>query len=358
MIDEHAAWKVLSGVADSAFRSGVLIMLTAAALCVFRVGNPIARLHAWRMALIASCVLPVLSAVSPRMVAVSSAPVADLAQMAMLSPSRATPGSSPQIMPSGKDVSATTLEPPAPVAVVPPATLLIAVYAIGVATLLLRVVVGCWYCRRLRRTADPISARLLEASAVFQSAVAKVPMTIGIIRPVIVLPEDWRGWPSSMLDAVLVHESAHIRRRDQLTLARGPLSNRAVVQSRGLVVAVRGFALRRGSQRPGGTRHWCRAARIRQDNHFFRPAGRQHTARGVGSCGHRHRAVAPSPRRSDSTLDERGPDADAIFPLHCDHRGTCIGNVRYRLSGCKRGAGGFPEWSVGRFVLGSFRAAA
>ena len=39
-------------------------------------------------------------------------------------------------------------------------------------------------------------------------------MTLGIWRPVIVLPADWREWDSARLDAVLAHERSHIGRFD------------------------------------------------------------------------------------------------------------------------------------------------
>ena len=39
-------------------------------------------------------------------------------------------------------------------------------------------------------------------------------MTLGIARPAIVLPGDWREWDGAKLDAVLAHERSHIRRHD------------------------------------------------------------------------------------------------------------------------------------------------
>jgi uncharacterized protein (TIGR03435 family) len=40
------------------------------------------------------------------------------------------------------------------------------------------------------------------------------PVTLGIVRPEIVLPTDWRKWDATKLDAVLAHERSHILRRD------------------------------------------------------------------------------------------------------------------------------------------------
>jgi uncharacterized protein (TIGR03435 family) len=40
------------------------------------------------------------------------------------------------------------------------------------------------------------------------------PLTVGILRPAIVLPADWRDWDSMRLEAVLAHERSHIQRHD------------------------------------------------------------------------------------------------------------------------------------------------
>lgn len=44
----------------------------------------------------------------------------------------------------------------------------------------------------------------------------KVPATAGVIRPVILLPEEAAGWEPERLQMVIAHESAHIRRGDWL----------------------------------------------------------------------------------------------------------------------------------------------
>jgi len=49
------------------------------------------------------------------------------------------------------------------------------------------------------------------------------PAVAGILRPVVLLPESARAWHRTDLRAVLVHEFAHIRRRDPLTNALGDL---------------------------------------------------------------------------------------------------------------------------------------
>lgn len=55
--------------------------------------------------------------------------------------------------------------------------------------------------------------RLLESDRV------PMPLTAGILRPVVVLPESAREWPDDRRRAVIVHELAHVRRKDALAHA-------------------------------------------------------------------------------------------------------------------------------------------
>jgi beta-lactamase regulating signal transducer with metallopeptidase domain/protocatechuate 3,4-dioxygenase beta subunit/5-hydroxyisourate hydrolase-like protein (transthyretin family) len=50
--------------------------------------------------------------------------------------------------------------------------------------------------------------RLLECSRI------RVPVTLGLIRPRILLPLDWMEWPAEKLQAVIAHERTHVERRD------------------------------------------------------------------------------------------------------------------------------------------------
>src|SRR5690606_38271828 len=43
-----------------------------------------------------------------------------------------------------------------------------------------------------------------------------VPMAAGLFRPVVIVPVDAEGWTDAQRDAVLLHELAHIKRRDCL----------------------------------------------------------------------------------------------------------------------------------------------
>ena len=56
--------------------------------------------------------------------------------------------------------------------------------------------------------------RATEGIAIRESDRVASPVTLGIARPAIVLPGDWRQWDGAKLDAVLAHELSHIRRHD------------------------------------------------------------------------------------------------------------------------------------------------
>lgn len=67
---------------------------------------------------------------------------------------------------------------------------------------------------RLKRLTDALKIR--RRLRVFESSAAGIPMVIGFMRPAIVLPTALiTGMPWQQCDAILAHELAHIRRRDE-----------------------------------------------------------------------------------------------------------------------------------------------
>jgi hypothetical protein len=95
---------------------------------------------------------------------------------------------------------------------------------------LLRLALGLWAVARARRRSRPVHdgplLRLAEGLraalgcrrrvAIRESDEVAVPATAGWLRPLVLLPADWRAWGEGDLRAVLAHELAHVRRSDYL----------------------------------------------------------------------------------------------------------------------------------------------
>jgi beta-lactamase regulating signal transducer with metallopeptidase domain len=105
-------------------------------------------------------------------------------------------------------------------------------WALGTGVILLYLVVGFLATWWLRRSASRVDAPwvddargLAEAYGVrgriecVESSAARTPMVCGLWRPLIVMPRNAEPWPVDRLRAVLLHELAHITRRDCLTQA-------------------------------------------------------------------------------------------------------------------------------------------
>jgi HEAT repeat protein/beta-lactamase regulating signal transducer with metallopeptidase domain len=140
----------------------------------------------------------------------------------------------PAIVPTQTDMALSTPRPwlsirPAPIT--PMLPWLILIWLSGVVFFSLRLAGGWFYTQRLKsygtrplgeeweqtllRLCDqlraPRPARLLE------SALVKVPMVVGWLRPVILLPASaLTGLSPQQLEAIIAHELAHIRRHDYL----------------------------------------------------------------------------------------------------------------------------------------------
>jgi len=113
----------------------------------------------------------------------------------------------------------------------PAAPLLTGVYCIGVAVMLLRLARGIWGGHRLRRSATIIEDKTLIALTAEQARRIglrftpllgwcnriSVPVVVGIVKPMILLPATLAsGLSADQLQVLLTHELAHVRRYDLL----------------------------------------------------------------------------------------------------------------------------------------------
>ena len=94
---------------------------------------------------------------------------------------------------------------------------LVFVYLAGGLLFLFRLALACGLTRRLVRNARRVET--YENTQVFESGRIAVPLTVGWLRPKILVPENWREWEYGKVKAVLAHERAHVRRADWAILA-------------------------------------------------------------------------------------------------------------------------------------------
>jgi len=97
--------------------------------------------------------------------------------------------------------------------------------------MLARFLVGLFYVRRLAHAATAIddpwvklrlaahsrAAGMVRVPQVAELGAISVPVTMRVMRPMILLPTDWREWDEMKLNAVIAHEVSHAARRDTLT---------------------------------------------------------------------------------------------------------------------------------------------
>jgi beta-lactamase regulating signal transducer with metallopeptidase domain len=107
-------------------------------------------------------------------------------------------------------------------------------WLLGVALGLGSLLVTLWRLRRLGDQPSAMQVNLLAEVAqelglrrlpqLVIGAEDAVPMVWGVLRPCLLLPEGFQDWPPSKLRAVLLHELAHLARRDPLALWLGQMA--------------------------------------------------------------------------------------------------------------------------------------
>jgi beta-lactamase regulating signal transducer with metallopeptidase domain len=127
---------------------------------------------------------------------------------------------------------------PAPSAGVSLRTLLIALWTLGAAAVLLRLAAGTIIVARLARRGARIddggwlslaqrlanTLRIQRPLILLRGNRLGVPVTWGIVYPIVLLPDDADEWSEERRRYVLVHEMAHVKRLDALTQLLGQLA--------------------------------------------------------------------------------------------------------------------------------------
>ncbi len=186
-------------LAEWAIRSSALIAAGAIVLWLLRVKDASIRLAAWTALLAASLAIPALTFTFPKV---------PIAMMKAASRMIEAPA------PAARTV---TPEPMRPARPEPRAFdwahLALEAYSFVALLLLLRLCVGLAMSQRLLRRSRATD-RAAEGIPIRESDAVPAPVTLGIVRPAIILPRDWREWDKSKLNAVLAHERSHILRGD------------------------------------------------------------------------------------------------------------------------------------------------
>jgi HEAT repeat protein/beta-lactamase regulating signal transducer with metallopeptidase domain len=227
-------------VADAIAKASLLFAAAGVVSFVLRRRSAAARHMIWTLALASVLVLPALSIAMPRWqlpiltLKGESSPL-PASSYQLPAPSSPLPVASSELKRTPSASAAVASAPPTDA--VPARTrpswsaLLFAVWLIGASFILARLCAGViavqWMSRRTERVVDApwlAQARSLAADlgisprVVFlRSGRAAMPMAWGVFRPAVLMPSDADRWPAERLRIVLLHELAHVKRRDCLT---------------------------------------------------------------------------------------------------------------------------------------------
>jgi len=287
----HAPASFLTHLADAAARSFVLGCIAGLALNVSRVKSVSLRLNVWRAVLCVALIMPFLGLLLPPLTfrlpaqlsqrvdefrfayravnAVTNNAESEAARPAEIArnsrerhvshsfantvpESRGTPSGPEAAAPkeAGLDLSRNNKSvllgravtwTKAELAAMPWTAIAATTYLLVTLGFLLRFALGLILSVRLERAAqrvhDPRALELLSSRArslgikrlprLAESELLSVPVTLGVLRPAILLPSGWRDWDEVELDAVISHEVSHVARRDAF-IDRLSLLHRAV----------------------------------------------------------------------------------------------------------------------------------
>jgi beta-lactamase regulating signal transducer with metallopeptidase domain len=231
---------------------GAVVLLAALVLTALLHRRSAATRHAiWVGAIAVQLMLPVLALWGPRWhVAAPEAmsalvPVRDLGTS--LTDTVATPRqiATPDRVPAMRDsaprapnVSDVRAPTPAPRRSVSARSVWIGLWALGAAVVLLRLAIGTVLVARLARHGTRVddggwlslaqrlatTLRIQRPLILLRGTRVGVPITWGVVYPIVLLPDDADEWPDERRRYVLVHEMAHVKRFDALTQLVGQLA--------------------------------------------------------------------------------------------------------------------------------------
>ena len=232
---------LLVQLAASAARTTVLAALAALLLAAFRVKATHVRLFAWIAVLYAGLGMPLLGGMLPAIGIPMpfAAPTLPTTIVKDIRPTTATPVRTFTVRESKPETAASTSLSNTPsaskpqeswvaiLASLPWTALALGGYIAIALYFLVRLVIGVVLARRLVRKSTPIhdprltalirDTNLRHVAEIVASHAISVPLTVGVIKPAILLPISWREWEDAKLAGVLTHEMSHVARHDCLS---------------------------------------------------------------------------------------------------------------------------------------------
>ena len=232
------AWLPL---ADAVAKTTAILLIAAAAALVLRQASAALRHLVWTLALTSALVLPIASLALPRwqlsLFRIADAPASRVAAAAPPAPDTVGAASTPSVSAPSlgiKDAADAVAAPPQATGVFDGWSwqeMLLAVWSAGALLILARIAVGLlligWLSRRTQEITDaawlPMAREVARDMGIstrlrfLRGGRESMPVAAGIFRPAVIMPEAADSWPESRLRVVVLHELAHVKRRDCLT---------------------------------------------------------------------------------------------------------------------------------------------
>jgi len=190
---------ILLALAEWSIRATVLAGVAGVLLWAARIKDTHIKLTAWTIVLAATLLMPLAAPLTPR---ISISVPRFMAQPR----DGKTPAQTAFQIPAVPRLKAAPREPFSPHWT----DIAAGLWVLTALAMLSRLLLGLRLSARLIRSSRLVEDRIRESDLV------RVPITVGVIRPVVILPSDWRDWPAPKLLAVKAHERGHVARYDPL----------------------------------------------------------------------------------------------------------------------------------------------
>ena len=225
-------------LADAVVKASLILLAAALTSLILRRASAALRHLVWTLALCSALLLPVVSLALPKwqLQLVTIAPPAPSVEspVAVAAPFPAVEAPRPGRAGTAKTGTAPAVPTVARAAWLPSISwqsAFLGIWLLGAAAILGRIAVGLVAVRFLSRRTQlitdaewlPMAMDLAEEMGVnrrlrfLRSGRASMPVATGLFRPSVIMPAEADTWSESRLRVVLLHELAHVKRRDCLT---------------------------------------------------------------------------------------------------------------------------------------------